>query len=93
MQVDHRQPVEHVRLDEATEGDGDAEVGAGIEDVVDAVGHRQPELERRRLDRARRRRRRRGRAACRRAETTSATSKPASTSARSGGTDIAGVPR
>ena len=55
MDVDHRDRVEHVRLDQPPEGDDDAQVGVRRDHVVDDVAHREPELDRQRLDRARRR--------------------------------------
>ena len=42
MEVDHLQLGQHVGLDELPEGDDDAEVGAAVEHVVDAVDDGQP---------------------------------------------------
>ena len=53
MDVDHGEDVEHVGLDQPAEGDDHAELGPGLDGIVDAIGHGQPELEGRRLDRTR----------------------------------------
>ena len=47
--------VEHMGPDQTSEGDHDAELGAGGDDVVDSVSGREPELHGGCFDRARRR--------------------------------------
>ena len=56
VQVHHRHPLEDLGADELAEGHDDSELDVGVEHVGDAVGHRDPELERALLDRRRRQR-------------------------------------
>ena len=53
MDVDHRHPLENARGNDPSVGRHHPQVGATVGDVVEAVAHRQSELERSRLHRAR----------------------------------------
>ena len=53
MHVHHRQSIEDVGLDQPSEGHDHAQLGTGVDDLVDLVGDRESQLLGRGLDRTR----------------------------------------